>query len=49
MGVRIWQTSAGASGWANAPLEGIVPLASGERKTILMLDKPGGGVRVEVM
>lgn len=47
--VRIWQTPTGASGWANAPIKVIVPLASGERKTILMLDKPGGGLRVEVM
>ena len=47
--VRIWQTPADASGWSTAPVKVIVPLASGEKRTILMLDKPGGGVRVEVI
>ena len=47
--VRIWQTPADASGWSSAPVKVIVPLASGEKRTILMLDKAGGGVRVEVI
>jgi hypothetical protein len=47
--VRIWQSPANASGWANAPVKVVIPLASGEKKTILMLDNPGGGVRVEVI
>lgn len=47
--VRIWQTPTNASGWATAPVKVVVPLASGEKRTILMLDNPGGGVRVEVI
>jgi hypothetical protein len=47
--VHIWQTPADASGWSAAPVRVIVPLASGEKRTILMLDKAGGGVRVEVI
>lgn len=47
--VRIWQTPTNASGWATAPVKVVVPLASGEKRTILMLDDPAGGVRVEVI
>lgn len=47
--VRIWQSPADASGWTNAPIKIVIPLASGEKKTVLMLDKPGGGVRVEII
>jgi hypothetical protein len=47
--VRIWQTPADASGWSTAPVKVIVPLASGEKRTILMLDQAGGGVRVQVI
>jgi hypothetical protein len=47
--VRIWQTPADASGWTNAPVKVVIPLASGEKKTILILDKPGGGVRIELL
>ena len=47
--VRVWQTSAGASGEATAPLQVVVPLKSGEKKTILLLDKLGGGVRIELL
>ena len=47
--IRIWQTPVGASGWATAPVQVIIPLASGEKKTVLMLDKPGGGVRYELL
>lgn len=47
--VRVWQTPADASGWSTAPLRIQVPLASGEKKTIVILDKAGGGVRAEVI
>ncbi len=47
--IRIWQTPADASGWATAPVQIVIPLGSGEKKTILMLDKPGGGVRYELL
>ncbi len=47
--VRIWQSPADASGWSTAPVKVIVPLASGEKRTILMLDQVGGGVRVEII
>lgn len=47
--IRIWQTPVGASGWATAPVQIVIPLGSGEKKTILMLDKAGGGVRYEVL
>ena len=47
--VRIWQTPADASGWATAPVKIVIPLKSGEKKTILMLDNPGGGVHIELI
>jgi hypothetical protein len=47
--VRIWKTPADASGWATAPVKVVIPLDSGEKKTVLMLDKPGGGVRIELI
>ena len=47
--VRIWQTPVGASGWANAPLKVVIPLGSGEKKTILILDNPAGGVRTQLI
>jgi Domain of unknown function (DUF4397) len=47
--VRVWQAPADSTGWTNAPVKIVVPLASGEKKTILILDKAGGGVRVEVL
>jgi hypothetical protein len=47
--VRIWQSPADASGWANAPVKVVLPLGSGEKKTILILDAPGGGVRTEIL
>ncbi len=47
--VRIWQTPADASGWANAPTKVSVPLASGEKHTLIILDNPSGGVRVEIL
>jgi hypothetical protein len=27
----------------------IIPLASGEKATVVILDKPGGGVKIEVI
>ena len=27
----------------------VIPLAGGEKKTVLILDKPGGGVRIELL
>jgi len=47
--VRVWQTPADSTGWANAPVKVVIPLASGQKKTVVILDKPGGGVRVELM
>lgn len=47
--IRIWQTPVGASGWATAPIQIVIPLGSGEKKTVLILDKPGGGVRYELL
>ena len=47
--VRIWQTPADASGWATAPVKVVVPLGSGEKRTIIILDQAGGGVRTEVI
>lgn len=45
--VRVWETPADASGWAGASVRISVPLGSGEKATVVILDKPGGGVRVE--
>ena len=47
--VRIWKTPADSSGWATATLRVILPLSGGQKKTILILDAPGGGVRTEVI
>ena len=47
--VRVWQTPADASGWANAPVKVVIALAGGEKTTVLILDKPGGGVRIELL
>jgi uncharacterized protein DUF4397 len=47
--VRVWQTPADPSGWGTAPVKVIIPLASGEKATIVILDKPGGGVRIQVI
>ena len=47
--VRIWQTPTDASGWASAPVKVVVPLGAGEKRTIIILDKPGGGVQVQVL
>jgi hypothetical protein len=47
--IRVWQTPADASGWANAAVKVVISLAGGEKKTVLILDKPGGGVRIELL
>jgi hypothetical protein len=47
--VRIWQSPSNASGWAAAAVKIVIPLKSGEKKTVLMLDNPGGGVRIELI
>jgi hypothetical protein len=40
--IRVWRTPADSSGWANAPIKVQISLASGEKKTIAVLDAPGG-------
>ncbi len=47
--VRVWQAPADASGWAGATVKVAIPLASGEKRTVLILDRPGGGVRIELL
>ncbi|MEP6992522.1 MAG: DUF4397 domain-containing protein [bacterium] len=47
--VRIWQSPTDASGWTSAPVKVVVPLLGGEKRTIIILDAPGGGVRTEVL
>jgi hypothetical protein len=47
--VRVWQAPEDSSGWENAPVKVVIPLASGEKKTVLILDKAGGGVRIELL
>jgi hypothetical protein len=47
--IRVWQTPADATGWATAPATVVIPLKSGEKKTVLILDKPGGGVILQVI
>jgi hypothetical protein len=47
--VRIWKTPAGAAGWATATVKIVIPLKSGEKKTVLMLDDGAGGVRIELI
>ena len=47
--IHIWQTPADPSGWATAPVKIVIPLNSGEKKTVLILDKVGGGVRYELL
>ena len=47
--IRVWQTPAIASGWDSAPARVTIPLASGEKKTVVILDAPGGGVRLELL
>ncbi len=46
--IHIWQAPADGSGWASAPVKITIPLGSGEKKTVVILDAPGGGVRAEL-
>ena len=47
--IHAWQTPADASGWASAPVKVLIPLGSGEKKTVIILDNPGGGIRAELI
>ena len=47
--VRVWRTPADSSGWSTATTRIVVPLQSGAKATIVILDNPGGGVRVQVI
>jgi len=47
--IHVWQTPANSTGWATAPVKVVIPLGSGEKKTVLILDDPAGGVRVELI
>ncbi|HEU4997084.1 MAG TPA: DUF4397 domain-containing protein [Gemmatimonadaceae bacterium] len=47
--VRAWQSPADASGWAHPSVKVLIPLSSGEKKTVIILDAPGGGIRVELL
>ena len=47
--IRVWQTPADASGWSSATTKVVIPLASGEKKTVVILDKPGGGIQIELL
>lgn len=47
--VRVWQSPADATGWDTATTRITVPLVSGAKATIVILDNPAGGVRVQVI
>ena len=47
--VRAWQTPADSTGWSAAPVKVSIPLASGKKATVVILDKPGGGIRAEIV
>jgi hypothetical protein len=47
--VRVWQTPADSTGWAGAPIKLVIQLYGGDKKTVLILDKQGGGVRAELL
>lgn len=47
--IRVWQSPAGEAGWSQATLRASLALKGGERATLLLLDAPGGGVRIERM
>jgi hypothetical protein len=47
--VRVWQTPADASGWSTAPVRITIEMTGGQKRTIVILDKPGGGIRAEVI
>lgn len=47
--IRVWQTPTDDTGWANATVRVSFQLGSGEKRTVVILDKPGGGVRADVL
>lgn len=47
--IHVWQTPADSTGWSTAPIKVVLPLQSGEKRTVLILDKTGGGIRAEVL
>lgn len=47
--IRVWKTPADASGWNAASVKAVIDLGAGEKKTVLILDNPGGGVHVVII
>jgi len=47
--IHVWQTPADSTGWATAPIKVVLSLKSGEKQTVVILDKPGGGIRYELL
>ena len=47
--IHVWQTPADSSGWANAPIKVVLQLKSGEKRTVVILDKPGGGIQYQIL
>ncbi|MEP6781399.1 MAG: DUF4397 domain-containing protein [Gemmatimonadaceae bacterium] len=47
--IRIWQTPTGAAGWVSAPIKLTIPLGSKESRTVVITDKPGGGIQAQVI
>ena len=47
--IHIWQTPASSFGWDSAPIKLAIPLGSGERRTVVITDKPGGGIQAQVI
>jgi hypothetical protein len=46
--LRIW-IKASSETWSTATTRVVVPLGSGEKRTVIVLDKAGGGIRVELL
>jgi len=48
--IRVWRTPAQDSlGWSGATARAAFTLASGEKRSVLVLDAAGGGIRLEVI
>ena len=47
--VRIWQSPTGASRWEGAPIKLVIPLTGGEKRTVIILDNPSGGVKAQIL
>lgn len=45
--VRVWPT--GAASWSSAMSALVVPVASGQIRTVVTLDAPGGGVKLQLL